>query len=90
MNKSETETTWRLEGNALVLKGFGFGSRYPVVVATVRGVALSGKQLEELAGLLYRHLPILKNSVQPYSPEAEHAFRSDLQWMLDTPCIGCR
>ncbi len=84
MNKSEEETTWRLEGNALVLKGFGFGSRYPVVVATVRGVALSGKQLEELAGLLYRHLPILKNSVQQYSPEAEHAFRSDLQWMLGT------
>lgn len=84
MNKSEEETTWRLEGNALVLKGFGFGSRYPVVVATVRGVALSGKQLEELSGLLCTSLPELENNLPDADYGAEEPFRISLHWLLDT------
>lgn len=85
MNKSETETTWGLEGNPLVLKGFGFGSRQPVIVVSLRGAALSGKQLEELSALLNQSPPEPKNDLPPSGEDgSEKAFRTSLQWLLAT------
>ena len=77
--------TWTQTEKTLVFNGFGFGSHYPVVVASVSGQALSKEQLDTLTQLLQEVLPGLEDdSVQPPLPDAKNRFRMSVEWLLKT------
>ena len=84
MNVSAANTAWGLADKTVAMNGFAYGSRYPVVVVSLTGKALTKEQLSGLVKLLHDVLPALEDTVPAFSAAAEDEFRMSVEWFLNT------
>lgn len=86
MNAPVAGTAWCLVGTARTIEGFAFGSRYPVVVATIAGHPLTEAQLAAVTARLCQVLPALEHVSEPPVTAADRRdrFRRSVEWVLAT------
>lgn len=82
MSVAPVKQLWEIDGNVRSLDGYGFGSRYPVAVLSLRGEALESGDLDALDALLLEAVEELESAGE--RPEPEDAFHATVRWIVDS------
>ena len=86
MNAEVHPSAWQVMGNSAVLKGFAFGSHYPMLIVTVGGHALIAEERAAIERVLGEVLPMLGIAAEPQTPAdgVTDGFAKTVEWLLAT------